>query len=51
MGHGLGLTVIAEGVESKEQLTILRDEGCDQVQGMLIREPVPSDQFLALLDQ
>ena len=51
MAHGLGLTVIAEGVESEEQLAILREEACDQVQGLLIREPVPSDQFLALLEQ
>ena len=51
MAHGLGLTVIAEGVESEEQLAILREEGCDQVQGLLIREPVPSDQFLVLLEQ
>ena len=51
MSHGLGLTVIAEGVESEEQLAILREEGCDQVQGFLIGHPLPSDEFAALLDQ
>ena len=51
MAHGLGLTVIAEGVESEAQLAILREEGCDEVQGFLIGRPVPSDQFVALLDQ
>ena len=51
MAHGLGLTVVAEGVESEEQLAILREEGCDEVQGFLIGRPVPSDQFAALLDQ
>jgi diguanylate cyclase (GGDEF)-like protein/PAS domain S-box-containing protein len=50
MSHGLGLTVIAEGVESEEQLAILREEKCDQVQGFLIGHPLPSDEFAALLD-
>ena len=50
MAHGLGLSVIAEGVESEEQLAILREEGCDQVQGFLIHEPLPSDRFAALLE-
>ena len=51
MAHGLGLTVVAEGVESKEQLAILGKEGCDQVQGFLIGQPMPSDQFAELLEE
>ena len=51
MGHALDLTVIAEGVESDEQLAILRDEGCDEVQGLLTGQPLPSDRFVAFLDQ
>ena len=51
MAHGLGLTVIAEGVESEEQLELLRKEGCDEVQGYLIGRPVPADQFATLLDR
>ena len=51
MAHGLGLTVIAEGVESPEQLSILREQGCDEVQGFLIGRPLPSDQFAALLER
>ena len=49
MAHGLGLSVIAEGVESEEQLAILREQGCDEVQGFLIGQPLQSDQFAALL--
>jgi diguanylate cyclase (GGDEF)-like protein/PAS domain S-box-containing protein len=49
MAHGLGLKVVAEGVESEEQLTILHQEGCDEVQGFLISPAVPSDQFAAML--
>ena len=51
MAHGLGLTVVAEGVESKEQLAILDKEGCDQVQGFLIGQPMPSEQFAELLEE
>lgn len=51
LAHGLGLNVIAEGVESEEQLAILRAEGCDEVQGFLVGRPVPSDQFAALVEQ
>jgi len=51
MAHSLDLAVIAEGVESEEQLAILRDEKCDEVQGYLTGQPVPSDQLAALLDQ
>ena len=51
MAHGLALTVVAEGVETEEQLAILREEGCDQVQGFLIGRPLPSDQFAAFLEQ
>ena len=49
MAHGLGLSVVAEGVESEEQLTLLRREGCDEVQGFLISPGVPSEQFTAML--
>ena len=49
MAHGLGLTVVAEGVETDEQLAILREQGCDEVQGFLIGQPIRSDEFVALL--
>lgn len=44
MAHALGLTVVAEGTETEEQLAILRDIGCDAIQGFLISPPVPADQ-------
>ncbi len=42
LAHGLGLTVIAEGVETELQLEILAAAGCDQVQGYLIHKPQPA---------
>ena len=51
MAHALELTVTAEGVETTEQLEILRAEGCDEVQGLLGGCPLPSDQFASLLEQ
>lgn len=49
LGQRLGLTVIAEGVETKEQLGALRSLGCDSFQGYLISEPVPGSAFASLL--
>jgi diguanylate cyclase (GGDEF)-like protein/PAS domain S-box-containing protein len=49
MAHKLGLKVIAEGVESEAQCTILRNAGCDYAQGYLISKPVPPEAFEALL--
>jgi EAL domain-containing protein (putative c-di-GMP-specific phosphodiesterase class I) len=39
LGRGLGMTVTAEGVETQEQLAVLRAEGCEQVQGYLFGKP------------
>ena len=49
MAHGLGLTVVAEGVETQMQLDILRRQHCDEIQGFLISPAVPGDQFEAML--
>ncbi len=49
LGHGLGMSLVAEGVETIEQLTFLADEGCDAVQGYLIGKPLPIGQYAALV--
>ena len=49
MGKTLSLTVIAEGVETVEQESFLRDHKCDQTQGYYFSKPVSPDQFAALL--
>jgi len=45
MGKALGLTVVAEGVETKEQDAFLRGHACDEVQGYLFSKPVPPDEI------
>jgi diguanylate cyclase (GGDEF)-like protein len=47
MGHSLGLTIVAEGVETEEQGHFLAGRGCDLVQGYLLGRPMPADQFAA----
>ncbi len=47
LGHGLGYEVIAAGVETVEQIDILRVMGCDAVQGYAIAPPMSLDAFLA----
>jgi EAL domain-containing protein (putative c-di-GMP-specific phosphodiesterase class I)/CheY-like chemotaxis protein len=48
MGHALGLLVIAEGVETIDQLERLRGLGCDLAQGYLFSRPLPPDDVVAL---
>ena len=45
LGHNLGLNVTAEGVETKAQLAILQQLGCDQIQGYLVARPAPIEKF------
>ena len=47
--RSLGLKVIAEGVETMEQLDCLRKMNCDEVQGYLFSRPVPAAEMTQLL--
>ncbi|MBI5753191.1 MAG: GGDEF domain-containing protein [Hydrogenophilales bacterium] len=51
LGHSLQLTVIAEGVETKEQLDVLRRLGCEEMQGYYFSRPVPAADLSALLKE
>jgi CheY-like chemotaxis protein len=46
LGHHLGLTIVAEGVEDQLSWNLLLEQGCDQVQGYLLSRPLPSGQLL-----
>ena len=45
MAHNLDLKVIAEGVETQEQLKFLEGQGCDQIQGFLFSKPLPPEEL------
>jgi diguanylate cyclase (GGDEF)-like protein len=49
MARALALRVVAEGVETQEQLTILRELGCDEHQGYFYSRPLPADKLLSQL--
>lgn len=49
LAAGLGLEVVAEGIETKEQATFMGDEGCRIAQGYAFGRPMPADRFDALL--
>ena len=51
LAHNLKLAVIAEGVETAEQLDYLRSHGCDEMQGYYFSKPLPADDFEQLLHQ
>jgi len=46
IGHELAMTVVAEGVETREQLDFLRKRNCDVAQGYLFTKPLPKSEFL-----
>jgi diguanylate cyclase (GGDEF)-like protein len=50
MGKRLSLTVVAQGVETKEQADFLRKHACDEFQGFYFNKPVPAHQFTELLE-
>ena len=51
MANKLDLGLLAEGVETKEQVDLLQNIGCDQVQGYYYAKPMPEDEFYALLEK
>ncbi|WP_454643538.1 sensor domain-containing protein [Bradyrhizobium liaoningense] len=49
LGHGLDMSIIAEGVETVDQLAFLAREGCDGVQGYLLGKPLPIGKYAGLV--
>lgn len=49
LGHSLGIEVIAEGVDSRDQVALLRAEGCEEAQGFLFSPALPAAEFVALV--
>jgi diguanylate cyclase (GGDEF)-like protein/PAS domain S-box-containing protein len=49
LGHSLELDVVAEGVETREQMQLLRFEGCFEMQGYYFAKPMPASEFLAFV--
>jgi diguanylate cyclase (GGDEF)-like protein/PAS domain S-box-containing protein len=50
MGRSLGLRVIAEGVETQEELSFLQTQECEEAQGYYFSRPLPPEQFIKLLE-
>ena len=50
MARGLGLSVVAEGVEETEQMDYLKAQGCHEFQGFLVSMPIPADDYTAFLE-
>jgi diguanylate cyclase (GGDEF)-like protein len=50
LGHSLGMSMTAEGIETEEQLNAVRDQGCNEVQGFLFSPPMPAVAVQALLE-
>ncbi|MEK9711864.1 MAG: GGDEF domain-containing phosphodiesterase, partial [Thalassolituus sp.] len=51
MGHNLGMGIIAEGVETADQLAFLRAAKCEEVQGFYFSQPIAEKEFLQLLNE
>ena len=51
LAHSFRLKVVAEGVDSDEQLKLLRLLRCDEIQGFSFDKPLPEEEFFALLEK
>lgn len=49
MAHSLDLKVVAEGDEDKEQLELLTEYGCDEIQGYLLSKPIEAHEFVDII--
>lgn len=49
LAHTLGLTVVAEGVETAEEMDAVREAGCDEAQGSFVSPPLPADELCGVL--
>mgnify|MGYP000680693999 CR=1 FL=1 len=50
LAHDLGLTVVAEGIETHHQLAHVRAYGCEEYQGYFCSRPIPAEDFLAMVE-
>jgi diguanylate cyclase (GGDEF)-like protein/PAS domain S-box-containing protein len=50
MAHSLGMKVVAEGVETEQQLKFMRENACDAMQGYYLSKPLPAEQFEKFLE-
>ncbi|WDR01719.1 EAL domain-containing protein [Devosia algicola] len=48
LGKSLGMTTTAEGIETQEQLDMVRDQGCDEIQGYLFSPPIQAQKAGAI---
>ena len=51
IGHALGMQIVAEGVETREQVEFLKAKGCDTIQGFVYSRPVPAAEIEQMFDQ
>ena len=51
LGHSLGMTVVAEGVETEQQSQLLRQEGCTELQGYLFSKPMPAHHAIGIIQR
>ena len=51
LAHNLGLSVVAEGIESEQHLAILQELGCDHGQGFFVSQPLPIERLTSWFDE